>query len=124
MGSHPLNLALRFILELTTWFAMGYWGWTQHTGFPRFLWMIGLPLLAAILWGTFAVPNDPSRSGKAPVPIPGFLRLLLELAFFTLGVWCCFAADQPTWGWILGITTLLHYVFAYDRIAWLLKQSN
>lgn len=122
MGKHPLNLALRFVLELAAWFAMGYWGWTQHEGFSRFLWVIGLPLMTAILWGTFAVPDDPSRSGKAPIPVPGFIRLLLEFAFFTLGVLCCFGAGQPIWGWILGITVLLHYAISYDRIIWLLKQ--
>jgi hypothetical protein len=121
MSTHPLNLAFRFILELTALFAMGYWGWTQHQGFSRFLWMIGLPLLFAILWGTFAVPDDPSRSGLAPVVIPGLVRLLLELAIFAIGVWCCFAASQPTWGWVLGIAVLVHYIISYDRIVWLLK---
>ena len=122
MGNHPLNLIIRFMLELGTWFAMGYWGWMGHQGTSRFIWMVGLPLIAAILWGTFAVPDDPSRSGKAPVPIPGFFRLLLELAFFAAGVWCCFAAGRPAWGWILGVMVLMHYVVSYDRIAWLLKQ--
>jgi hypothetical protein len=122
MGSHPFNLILRFILELVALFAMGYWGWTQHQGFSRFLWAIGLPLVFAILWATFAVPDDPSRSGKAPIPIPGLLRLLLELVVFAVAVWCCFAAGQPTWGWIFGITVLLHYVISSDRILWLLKQ--
>jgi hypothetical protein len=122
MSSHPLNLILRFILELVALFAMGYWGWTQHQGFSRFLWTIGLPLMFAILWATFAVPEDPSRSGKAPIPIPGLLRLLLELVVFAVGVWCCFAAGQPTWGWIYGITVFLHYVISYDRILWLLKR--
>ncbi len=75
MGSHSLNLALRFLLELAALGAMGYWGWTQHEGPVRWRWAIGLPLVAAVLWGTFAVPNDPSRSGQAPVPIPGILRL-------------------------------------------------
>jgi hypothetical protein len=122
MSASPLNLAFRFILELAALFVMGYWGWTQHQGFSRFLWMIGLPLLFAILWGSFAVPDDPSRSGNAPVAIPGVLRLLLELAVFTAGVWCCFAAGQSTWGWILGGAVLLHYILSYDRILWLLKQ--
>jgi hypothetical protein len=121
MGSHPINLALRFILELIALFSMGYWGWTQHDGVSRFLWMIGLPLIAAILWGTFAVPDDPSRSGQAPVPVPGILRLLLELAIFALGVWCLFSAGLPTYGMILGIVVILHYLASYDRIIWLLK---
>ena len=121
MGAHSLNLALRFILELVALFAMGYWGWTQHQGFSRFIWTFGMPLVFVILWATFAVPEDPSRSGKAPIPISGLLRLLLELVVFAVGVWCCFAAAQPTWGWIFGITVLLHYVISYDRILWLLK---
>ena len=122
MSTHPLNLILRFLLELAALFAMGYWGWTQHQGFSRFLWMIGLPLLFAILWGTFAVPDDPSRSGNAPIPVPGFFRLVLELAIFAVGVWCCFAAGQSTWSWVLMATVLLHYILSYDRIIWLLKQ--
>jgi hypothetical protein len=44
--------------------------------------MILIPLLAATAWGVFNVKGDPSRSGKAPVPVPGIVRLLLELAFF------------------------------------------
>ena len=122
MSTHPLNHTFRFLLELSTLCSFGYWGWTQHEGFFRFIWMIALPVTTAILWGTFAVPNDPSRSGKTLIPTAGFLRLLLELAFFALGVWCLFSAGQPTWGWILGVLVIFHYAISYDRIIWLLKQ--
>jgi hypothetical protein len=122
MASHPLNLALRFALELVALFSMGYWGWTQHEGVFRFLWMIGLPLVAAIVWGTFTVPNDPSRSGKAPIPVPGILRLFLEFVIFMLGMWCLFSAGQQTFGGIFVIVVLLHYLVSYDRINWLLKR--
>ena len=122
MSSHPLNHTLRFLLELAALFSMGYWGWTQHDGMMRFIWAITLPIAAAIIWGTFAVPNDPSRSGKAPIPIPGILRLLLELTVFAAGVCCLFLAEQSTWGWILGTLVVLHYATSYDRILWLLKQ--
>ena len=121
MGSHPLNLAFRFFLELSALVAMGYWGWTQHDGSVRWVWAIGLPLVAAILWGTFAVPEDPSRSGKAPVPTPGIVRLLLELSFFTLATFALFAGHQETAGWVLATTTIFHYAISYDRILWLLK---
>jgi hypothetical protein len=63
MSSNPLNLALRFALEIAALFALGYWGWTQHDTIMRFVWSIGLVVLAAVIWGTFAVPDDPSRSG-------------------------------------------------------------
>ena len=122
MSSNPVNLALRFILELAALLALGYWGWTQHAGIWRFVWSIGLVLLAAVSWGTFAGPEDPSRSGKAPVPVPGIVRLVLELALFTAGTWAFIAAGQPMWGAILGLLTVIHYALSYDRIIWLLKQ--
>ena len=122
MGSHPVNLAFRLILELAAYFALGYWGWTQHEGIWRFVWGIGLIVAAAIIWGTFAVPDDPSRSGKAPVPVPGAVRLILELAFFAAGTWAFIAAGRPTWGLALGILTIIHYALSYDRILWLLKR--
>ena len=121
MGSHPLNLALRFLLELVALGAIGYWGWTQHEGPERWLWSIGVPLVAAVLWGTFAVPNDPSRSGQAPVPTPGIFRLLLELAIFTVATIAFVASQRVSAGWVLAATTLFHYAISYDRILWLLK---
>jgi hypothetical protein len=100
---------------------MGYWGWTQHEGPVRWLWIILLPLVAAVIWGTFAVLDDPSRSGNAPVPTPGILRLLLELSFFTIAAFALIASQRVSAGWVLAVTTLLHYVISYDRILWLLK---
>lgn len=120
MGSNPINLALRFILELAALFALGYWGWTQHAGIWRFIWSIGLIGLAAVVWGTFAVPDDPSRSGNAPVPVPGFLRLIIEIVIFAAGVWAFYAAGLPVIALIFGILTIIHYAISYDRILWLL----
>lgn len=119
MGNHPLNLALRFILELTALFAFGYWGWTQHTGLSRWLWTIGLPLAAAAMWGIFRVPGDP---GDAPVAVPGLLRLLLELVFFGTAAWAFYAANRENWGIIFAIIVLIHYAFSYDRVLWLVRQ--
>jgi len=119
MGSHPINLALRFFLELAGLFAMGYWGWTQHNGLSRWLWTLGLPLVFAVLWGSFRVNGDP---GKAPVAVPGILRLLLEIAFFGAATWALYAANRPTWGLVFVLVTLAHYVISYDRIGWLLRQ--
>jgi hypothetical protein len=121
MSSNPLNLALRFALEIAALFALGYWGWTQHEGFMRFVWSIGLVVLAAVIWGAFAVPDDPSRSGRAPVPVPGGIRLVIELLLFGAGTWAFIAAGQPVWGAALGILTIIHYALSYDRIIWLLK---
>jgi hypothetical protein len=122
MASHPINLALRFLLELSAWGAMGYWGWTQGQGALRWVLAIGLPVIAAALWGTFAVPDDPSRSGRAPVPIPGLVRLALELATFAVGAWTLYGAGYPWLGLIFGAIVVVHYLVSYDRIQWLIRQ--
>jgi hypothetical protein len=119
MANHPLNLVLRFGLEIMALFAMGYWGWTQQQGFLRVIYAIGLPLLAAVLWGVFRVPGDP---GNAPVPVPGALRLALEMAFFTSATLGLFFAQQKSWALTFGIIILLHYLLSYDRILWLLRR--
>jgi len=117
MSSHPLNLALRLLLELSALAAYAYWGWTDHEGIRRYLLGIGLPLLAAVLWGTFRVPNDP---GNAPVPIPGPVRLLLEAAFFA-GAVGLLATVRSTPALALGALVVLNYIASYDRVLWLLR---
>ena len=93
MGSHPVNLALRFILELGALVAMAMWGWHLGggtEGWFGYIFAMALPILAAIIWGIFNVPNDPSRSGAAPIIVPGFVRLLIELAFFSFASWALY----------------------------------
>jgi hypothetical protein len=122
MASNPVNLAVRFLLELAALAAMAYWGWSQHTGPLRFVFAIGVPLLAAILWFVFAVPQDPSRSGKAPVPVPGIVRLVLELAIFGFAAWALYDSAKPTLGLILAIVAIIHYAVSFDRLAWLVRR--
>jgi hypothetical protein len=119
MGQNPVNLALRFFLELAALYFMGYWGWTQHDGVLRYLLAFGLPLLAASVWGMFRVPGD----GGAPrVRVSGLVRLLIEVLFFGFAIWGLFDAGATTTGWIFGGLVLFHYLISYDRIGWLLKQ--
>jgi hypothetical protein len=122
MGQNPLNLALRFILELAALAAIGYWGWTWGDGALRYILAIGLPLLAAALWGTFRVPGDASSSGNAPVAVPGLVRLLLELGFFAFATWGLYTSGATLLAWILGGLVLFHYLISYDRIRWLLQR--
>ncbi len=119
MGGHPINLAARFFLELAALGAMGYWGWAIGSGPWRFVLAIGAPLIGAVLWGTFAVPDDPSRSGRAPVAVPGLVRLALEWAIFGFATWALYRAGQPRLSLIFGLLVVIHYVLSYDRMAWL-----
>ncbi|MCP4362229.1 MAG: YrdB family protein [Chloroflexi bacterium] len=122
MGSHPINLFFRFVLELSALAAMGVWGWQQGEGWLRLLLALGIPIIAAILWGTFAVPDDPSRSGKAPIAVPGILRLLLELVFFIFATWALYDVGFSGLSWALGLLVTIHYLASYDRILWLVKK--
>ena len=122
MGSHPVNLAVRFLLELSALFSMGLWGWKQSDGLLKFFLAVGIPLIAAALWGVFAVPNDPSRSGSAPVPTPGVIRLTIELIFFAFAAWAFLDIGYNKLSLVLLIATIVHYVVSYDRILWLVRQ--
>lgn len=122
MGSHPINLAVRFLLELTVLLAMGIWGWRHGEGLLRFVLAALIPIVAAILWGTFAVNDDPSRSGAAPVAVPGLLRLAIEGAVFGFGIWALEDSGFPRISLALGIVVAVHYAVSYDRVMWLIKQ--
>ena len=121
MSQNIVNLAVRFLLELTALYAFGRWGWSQRTDAWRYLLMIGLPFIAATLWGVFRVPSDTSANGNAVVAVPGWVRLLFEVAFFSFATYCFFASGLNNAGWAFGIITLLHYLTSYDQILWLLK---
>lgn len=122
MGSHPINLAIRFLLELSALTTMGIWGWKQSDGWIRFVLVLGIPIIAAAIWGTFAVPDDPSRSGGAPIVTSGIVRLIIELAFFGFAIWALYDIGFSKTSMALGIIVSLHYIVSYDRIIWLLSQ--
>ena len=121
MGSHPVNLFVRFLLELAALLVTGIWGWKFGSEDFRIILALGLPMLIAAIWGVFAVPNDPSRSGKAPVPVIGSVRLLIELAIFVLTIWALNELEFVKVSWLFGSTVVLHYAISYDRILWLIK---
>ena len=113
MANNPLVLLMRFVLELVGLFALGYWGWTQHRGVLRILLTLVVPLLAATAWTVFRVPGHP---GEAPVAVRGIVRLLLEAAFFGSAVWALYASGRPTWGIVMAIVVIVHYVASYDYV--------
>lgn len=118
VGSHPLNLALRFLLELAGLVALGDWGW-QVARYPG---AIAVPAVAAAAWGTFNVAGDPSRSGKAPVRVPGVARLLLEVAFFAGATFALHGSGRPRAALAFAALVVAHYALSYDRVAWLVRR--
>jgi hypothetical protein len=109
------------LLELSALAAMGYWGWLQSDSWLRIVLALGIPTIAAVLWGTFRVPNDP---GRVPVPIPGVIRLALELLFFGFAVWALNDSVATNLSWIMGVTLFIHYAVSYDRVIWLITSKE
>ncbi len=124
MNINAINLTVRFLLEISALISFGIWGFNQTSGWQKYLLAIVIPLLFAALWGIFAVPNDPSRSGSAPVVIPGVFRLILELLFFFFAVYCVNNLGYVKLSVIFGVMTILHYIVSYDRIVWLVSKNN
>jgi hypothetical protein len=122
LEGNTINLAVRFMLEMSGLVTLGVWGWAKGDGVLKYVLALVVPLIAAAIWGIFAVPDDPSRSGDAPVIVPGLVRLVLELAFFTSVVWALFAMRQSMLGWLFGVIVVLHYLVSYERVSWLLRQ--
>jgi hypothetical protein len=122
MGTHPVNLAVRFLLEMSALFIMGLWGWHRRDDGFRIVIALAIPLLAAVLWGTFAVPNDPSRSGSAPIAVSGMLRLALECGFFAFATWALSDLKFGRLTVIFGAAVVVHYALSYDRIRWIIEQ--
>ncbi|AVR00895.1 hypothetical protein OBCHQ24_18450 [Oceanobacillus iheyensis] len=49
-----LNVMLRFLLEILTLLAIGFWGFQRGSGtITSFLLGIGVPLIIAVIWGVF-----------------------------------------------------------------------
>ncbi|MBZ5750607.1 YrdB family protein [Metabacillus rhizolycopersici] len=116
------NLLLRFLLEIAALFSIGMFAWTHFNGFLRYALVFILPALVMIVWGVFAVPGDPSRSGEAVVVISGFTRLMIEFIIFSAGFIAFFYSDFRVYSFIFLFFTVLHYLGSSDRIKWLLGQ--
>lgn len=112
------QLVIRFSLEIAAQIAIGMWGYSI-AGWPL---AIALPVLAAGAWGTFAVVGDPSRSGKAPVKVPGTVRLAIELAVFITGGVALFALGHLIPCAFYTAAIVLHHAQTVPRLKWLLTQ--
>jgi hypothetical protein len=115
------NLALRFGLEIAALVGIAAGAWELADGPLRWVTVVGMPAAAAAVWGVFNVPEDPSRSGEAPVEVPGWGRLLVELAVLGGG-----AVGFAVAGWAVvavgyAILTVVHYLVSWRRIEWLIS---
>lgn len=119
MSNNPINLLIRFVLEIILLVIFAYWGSHTHFPFPSIFVAVGLPLIAAIIWGVFRVEGDP---GKATVAIPGWLRLTYEMILFCSATVMLYKLGLNNYGTIFLIIWVVHYIVSYDRVLLLLKR--
>jgi hypothetical protein len=86
----PLNLAVKFLLELAALAAFGLWGASIASGLLALLLATALPVAVAVLWGTFAAPRARRR-------LPLRLRAPFELAVFALAALALWQAGSLAW---------------------------
>ncbi|MBS0028980.1 YrdB family protein [Chitinophaga sp. 22321] len=120
MNTHPVNLAIRFLLEIIMLIVLSCWGWQLGSHWLAYVLAVGFPLAAATLWGVFRIPNDPK---PAPVAIPGTARLLLEWILFGLAVYGLREIGRPEAGLWMAIVVIVHYAVSYDRTFVMLRNK-
>ena len=120
LAYNPIALTIRFLLEMASLVAFGFWAWHTAPGAVRWIAALALPIAVAVAWGVFAVPGDPSRSGRAPVATPGPARLVLELLVFFGSAVALAASNARTVALVYTIVLVLYHLTAYARIRWLL----
>ena len=81
-GLLQFNKAIVFFMELGMLAAMSYWGFHTHAGVSAWLWGLGLPLVAIILWGVWAAPKAKRRLAMPYLAV--FVGVLFGLAAFLL----------------------------------------
>lgn len=112
------------ILEVAVLAALGLWGWRSAEGWVGIVLALAIPLIAAALWGTFAVPDDPSRSGSAPVAVSGMVRLGLEAGLSAAALWALRDPGFSRLSVIFATAVIGHYLLSYDRVRWLIRQER
>jgi hypothetical protein len=97
---NALWLTLAFLAELAALAALAYWGATvPRSGALRVVVGVGAPLVAALLWGTFAAP-------RALVHVP-VLAILVKIVVFGCAVFALVATGHPWLGATLAVVAML-----------------
>ena len=112
---------IRFLLELATLGCLGYFGYNlSETTLVRLVLAILLPAAAMTLWVVFRTPGDESAGTAAIVPVPGWIRLILEISLFLVAAAGAWWAGSRIAAEILLTFATLHYVVTWQRVRWLL----
>jgi len=101
------NLALAFLLELTTLTALCYAGIVLGPNIPAKIGLgIGLLIIAIIVWALYGARTSKRR-------LKGFLFLMLQIIWFSSAAVALYIANQHVLGIIFELVFVLNIVLAY-----------
>ena len=103
-----LWLTLALLSEIAALAVLAAWGWSAGSGGVRWLAAVGLPLLAAVLWGLFAAPRARIRVPVMAVAVKALVLGGAVLALADLG--------HPWWAGVLAVASLLGAVVARQPV--------
>ena len=104
---HGANLALRFVLELCMLAAFAYWGFsTGNSTVVHVLLGVGVPILAAIIWGIFLSP-------RASVHLLEPLKLALDVFVFAVATVALYSTGRIVEALALAALYLLNRTLLY-----------
>lgn len=115
------NRIVRFSLEVAAYASMATWGWELSSSAPNFVTGPGVPIIAALVLGVFAVPGDSNRNRKPPIAVSGIVRLSLEIVFFLFAVLILYVMEMTAPAAVLFVVACGHYIADRDRVNWLLR---
>jgi hypothetical protein len=118
MNNHPLNLGVRFLLELALVAIFAYWAWIRFDGLMKYLLSFALPILGMLIWAIFKVDGDP---GKAIIAVSGWVRLIIEFVLFGAAFLMLRSLELNKLSLVFLVVAIVHYVASYDRVKWLLN---
>lgn len=99
-----INAGLAFLLELAMLAALGYWGfYGDKSVLAKWMLGIGLPLLAAIVWGLFLAPRASYRLGSTS-------GNLLSLILFLLAATALFYTQHTVLAIVFALTAVVNRV--------------
>jgi hypothetical protein len=95
------NLAVKFALEMGALAAFAWWGATVAGGALAVLLAVGIPVIAAVLWGIFAAP----RASRRLLLVP---RMAFELTVFGLAAAALGAAASTAVGVAFAVVAIIN----------------
>ena len=114
---------MRFLLELCGLAGFASGGWAVCNGG---LWggvlAVTFVVAAAAVWGMFRVRHDPPGKTEQPVVVPGWVRFVIELAFFVWPRRAVARVESRTASETLMTAVVILYGVTWDRQRWLLRQ--